>query len=247
MPVTRANAEVANLPPVEYLLEQLPPPLSVEILLDPVNKDDDEAFARLVAFYTYRTISSFKLSRDWTLLHLAAALGKPKICAFLCRQSLYWKANTINRYGNSPLHYACANGHFEVAKVLTRNGANISAIGDDGKTPLFYACKSGHTEIVDFLLDFYSDQELNFVESSRRNSALHMAAQWSANKFPTLMKMLERGADPFLKNRAGQTPMDLAESVTIRNAFKSYLHTKEEQSESTPSLIRKKKRRASHF
>ena len=61
----------------------------------------------------------------------------------------------------TPLHYAAANGHKEIAELLITKGANVNAKDDDGGTPnakdedggtpLDYAIEFKHTETADLL------------------------------------------------------------------------------------------------
>jgi ankyrin repeat protein len=44
-----------------------------------------------------------------------------------------------DKYGNTPLHDACSNGHTDMAKWLVSNGADINAKNDSGSTPLHLA------------------------------------------------------------------------------------------------------------
>ena len=58
--------------------------------------------------------------------------------------------------GNSPLHYACANGHTEMCRQLTEgghcSGFSIDDVNNDGWTALALAIYHGHAECVDVLL-----------------------------------------------------------------------------------------------
>ena len=66
---------------------------------------------------------------------------------------LHAKAN----YGLTPLHWACYNGHAEVAKALLEKGADVHAKDNVGWTPLHYACENGHAEVVKALLEKGAD------------------------------------------------------------------------------------------
>ena len=63
--------------------------------------------------------------------------------------------------GNSPLHYACANGHTEMCRQLTEggycSGFSIDDINNDGWTALALAIYHGHAECVDVLLNANAD------------------------------------------------------------------------------------------
>ncbi len=48
--------------------------------------------------------------------------------------------------GNTPLYYACARGHTEVAKILIRIKADVNCRNEGGNTPLHAACKLNNLE-----------------------------------------------------------------------------------------------------
>ena len=51
----------------------------------------------------------------------------------------------------TPLHYAAANGHKEIAELLITKGADVNAKDEDGGTPLDGAISRNQTEIADLL------------------------------------------------------------------------------------------------
>ena len=51
----------------------------------------------------------------------------------------------------TPLHYAAANGHKEIAELLIEKGADLNAKDEDGGTPLDYAIEFKHTQTADLL------------------------------------------------------------------------------------------------
>jgi len=63
----------------------------------------------------------------------------------------------INHIGWTPLHYACAKGHLEVAQFLVANAADVDARAPNWTTPLMMATQSGNEELVKFLLDKGAD------------------------------------------------------------------------------------------
>lgn len=60
--------------------------------------------------------------------------------------------NWINDFGLSPLHIACKNGSFEVAKILVCNKAIVDLENAIGVTPLHLAAKNNHLKCAQLLL-----------------------------------------------------------------------------------------------
>ena len=48
----------------------------------------------------------------------------------------------------TPLHYACRNGHMELAMALVDRGADVDAGDEDQRTPLHHACWKGNMELA---------------------------------------------------------------------------------------------------
>jgi ankyrin repeat protein len=60
----------------------------------------------------------------------------------------------------TPLHYACAKGHLDVAQFLLANGAMVDSLSLGGTTPLMMAVQSGNEYLVKLLLDKGSNLQL---------------------------------------------------------------------------------------
>lgn len=54
-------------------------------------------------------------------------------------------------YGNTPLHIACQNGHFDLAHLLLARQASLNVRNDTGNTPLHYAFGFKYIELGEFL------------------------------------------------------------------------------------------------
>lgn len=54
--------------------------------------------------------------------------------------------------GQTPLMYACENGHPLVAKLLVQNGAKVNVLDTYGNTALHFACKNGHVSCAAVLM-----------------------------------------------------------------------------------------------
>ena len=60
----------------------------------------------------------------------------------------------------TPLHYACAKGHLDVAQFLIANGASVDSMSLGNTTPLMMAVQSGNELLVKLLLDKGADLQL---------------------------------------------------------------------------------------
>ncbi|MBU3550538.1 ankyrin repeat domain-containing protein [Polynucleobacter sp. MWH-Berg-3C6] len=66
----------------------------------------------------------------------------------------------LDHIGWTPLHYACAKGHLDVAQFLVANGAIVDSLSVGNTTPLMMAVQSGNEQLVKFLLDKGADLQL---------------------------------------------------------------------------------------
>jgi ankyrin repeat protein len=73
----------------------------------------------------------------------------------------------------TPLHYACAFGHYAPATLLLDHGALVNANQENGKSPLMLAVESGHTGLVSFLVE--SGANVNTATAGAQMTALHIA------------------------------------------------------------------------
>jgi uncharacterized protein len=127
--------------------------------------------------------------------------------------------------GATPFLLAAMAGDVEVMRVLAENGADPSLASKDGTTPLMvaaglgrYLAESRVTEVraLDTVkLALALGGEINAVNDSG-NAALHGAAHIKAN---TIIKFLAgNGADVNLRNKRGQTPLMIADTVRAGSA-----------------------------
>ncbi|QWE21527.1 ankyrin repeat domain-containing protein [Polynucleobacter sp. AP-Kolm-20A-A1] len=70
------------------------------------------------------------------------------------------KKAMVDHVGWTPLHYACTNGHIEIAQFLIANGATVDSRSLNGTTPLMMAVQSGNEQLVKLLLDKGADIQI---------------------------------------------------------------------------------------
>jgi ankyrin repeat protein len=58
---------------------------------------------------------------------------------------------------------ACANGHFEIVKLLVESKATVNFLNESNNTPLHWACLNGRLDIVNFLLENKADPNLKNI------------------------------------------------------------------------------------
>lgn len=112
---------------------------------------------------------------------------------------------------STPLHLAAGYNNVEVAEFLLEHGADVNAQDKGGLIPLHNASSYGHLDMAALLIKF------NTVVNATDKwgfTPLHEAAQKGRTQLCALL--LAHGADPFLKNQEGQTPVDLASAEDVR-------------------------------
>lgn len=75
-------------------------------------------------------------------------------------QALVERGAQVHHAGWTPLHYAAANGHDEVARLLITEGARPDAGSPNNTTPMMMAAWRGHIHTVKLLLDAGADATL---------------------------------------------------------------------------------------
>ncbi len=85
---------------------------------------------------------------EWTLLHMAASGGNPKMVDLLLTKGA--SVNATNRDGKTALHYAAGKGHVGIVKTLLSHHADPTMLYN-GRSALDLARKAGHHEAADVI------------------------------------------------------------------------------------------------
>ena len=107
--------------------------------------------------------------------------------------------------GFTILHLAATEDQIEIQTILVRAGANVNAKTNNGATPLHM---TSHSEFAELLLR--SGADINSLAKDGETPLHSIAVERDKNDvFEMLLKF---GANPKLKNKWGETALDLAKS-----------------------------------
>lgn len=117
-----------------------------------------------------------------TALHVAAGAGSLELVKFIVEGSYQPDIDTPDYLGQTPLHWACRNGHFDtVAAFLVAHGANINATCEDtNQSLLFDFMQDCQFTKAAKLIDLGADQHLR--------CGGYTALQFTCREFSGLLK-----------------------------------------------------------
>jgi|SRR5438270_10228088 len=171
-------------------------------------KDANGVSALMFAFYYRRPeIADLLLAAKPNLdIFEATAAGKSdKVSEILKKDpqsAKHWSTD-----GFTPLHLAAFFGRPEIARILIRNAADVSAISKNAMkvTPLHSAAAAHNREIVRLLLENDAPAD---VRQEGGWTPLHEAAQ--IGDIEMARDLLQHNADPQARSDDGKTPADMA-------------------------------------
>ncbi|KAH3838814.1 hypothetical protein DPMN_112229 [Dreissena polymorpha] len=110
----------------------------------------------------------------------------------------------VDRNGITPLHIACRDGFYEIARYSTHE---LDIANYDGLTCLHLAVMNRHVDILQLLIE--RDVHLNTIERKAGRTILHMARiSLGVKLVQTLMSVKSCTIDA--RTYSGYTPLDLA-------------------------------------
>ncbi len=145
-----------------------------------------------------------------TALEYAVLTGRTAIVKLLLAAG----ANTARRYryDQTVLHLAAARGFPQILELLVNSRIALNPVDVNGNTPLDEAVLHNQAESVRFLIAHGADVKYTHPVDGR--GPVHEAAiKGFSNLLPILV---DAGASPVLRDRSGQTPLDLA--LAYKNA-----------------------------
>jgi ankyrin repeat protein len=104
--------------------------------------------------------------------------------------------------GETALHWACRQGHVDIARYLLAKGADVSEKGTGCGTPLQWAVEAGQRKTTIILLDHGADVNQPGTDEF---TALHVAVLKQDVEMVKLL--LSRGSDPNAKASYDRSPL----------------------------------------
>jgi ankyrin repeat protein len=115
--------------------------------------------------------------------------------------------------GLTPLMWACRNRHTAIVEFLLQKGASVNvtnpvdAKGDGGNTALWFTAQGaspGTVPLARLLLDHRAAID---ARCERGTTAFFLAVSWLHMEL--VQFLISRGADPFIENDDGKTPLQV--------------------------------------
>ena len=118
-----------------------------------------ECFKLLLKITPHNTVDNFRN----TILHVAIHTYSVKFIQTIISEFKNIKSiiNSVNKFGETALHFASRYNLPDVAKLLLENGADPNFQNfENHATPLHVACDSSYDKIIQILLDYNADVNL---------------------------------------------------------------------------------------
>ncbi len=139
-----------------------------------------------------------------TPIHAASVSGNLRAIKSIVNKNGDAIVNLKNNKGFSPLHWASMNGKYDAVQLLLQLGSDPNALTDYEESSLYWATRSGVTKTVELLLLTSKKDVVNF-KNKEGFYPLHLCA--SNGDFDTYKILIAKGANPFVTNKYGATPL----------------------------------------
>lgn len=150
-----------------------------------------------------------------TLLHTAAEYDQPEIVTYLLEKGADINAKTYTGY--TPLMTAVLSDNISVVEVLMRKNPDVAA-KDSIESTVFHQIARSNSgndpkDILNLLLQNNPPIEVLNMQDNVGNTPLITAAKYEA--FYTMNLFLDKGADPKLRNKNGDTALSVVVQLPL--------------------------------
>ena len=112
-----------------------------------------------------------------------------------------------NKHGHTPLHVSAGNNDPSVSRILLEDGADPNIKDKWGRAPIHMAIEMNRKNSAKFLIK-YPETDVN-AQDNNNITALHQCSYYGYLEICRLL--VEHRAILDLKNKNGQTPIEIAE------------------------------------
>ena len=181
-------------------------------LFELVDADDTEKlnqFLKNTNHFNSKSMNLVGCKRDgFNPWHVAVDGGPLPLIQLLIDACDNESLQSVDSLKYNAIHFAARTGHPDLLEVLLLCGVDANAIAGDSCTALAIAATNGHTTFVQILLSVTTPATLNYQmnEKYQRKNALFAACINGYSEIATLL--LEKGANPYLKNSFGQCVLE---------------------------------------
>lgn len=155
----------------------------------------------------YNSVNNIMTHNDYRYrqIHIASIYGQTEIVDMLI--ALNADINVIDKFGNTPLHFACEKGYFAIVLSLLNQGVELSLKNGRGETPVFNAVRNGDIGMMRLLYN----NSANLMDINRDgDNLIHHAIKYSSNKDEMVAFLIKYGVPLNKKNKDGKYPIDIA-------------------------------------
>lgn len=155
----------------------------------------------------YNNVNNILTHNDYRYrqIHIASIYGQEEILNMLI--ALNTDINAIDKFGNTPLHFACEKGYYQIVLSLLNHGAELSLKNGRNETALFNAIRKGDVGMMRLL---YNNGG-NLMDINRDgDNLIHHAIKYSSNKDEMVSFLIKYGVQLDTKNKDGKYPIDIA-------------------------------------
>ncbi|KAJ1832999.1 Target of rapamycin complex 2 subunit avo2 [Coemansia sp. RSA 2708] len=147
----------------------------------------------------------------WSSLMLAARYNRRDIFKYLLDLGHEEETISTDAEGNTVPMISAKYRHEDICLVyLERYPQTMSNVNRDGSSAINWAAQNGLNRVINWILDHGGNVNQRDIEG---NTPLHHAASW--NQYQTAALLLERDAQPALKNHKGYTALEYAYSPSM--------------------------------